>query len=76
MSPSIKNSSTQILQKINNPGKVGPENTNAGQLFCLGGGGGQHMKLKAVTGSSVVECLTGDRGAAGSCLTGVTVLCP
>ena len=45
MSPSIKYSSTQILPKINNPGKVGPENTNAGQLFCLGGGG-QHMKLQ------------------------------
>ena len=27
-------------------------------------------------GSSVVECLTRDRGAAGSSLTGVTVLCP
>ena len=25
---------------------------------------------------SVVECLTRDRGAAGSSLTGVTVLCP
>ena len=25
---------------------------------------------------SVVECLTGDRGAAGSRLTGVTALCP
>ena len=25
---------------------------------------------------SVVECLTGDRGAAGSSLTGVTALCP
>ena len=27
-------------------------------------------------GSSVVECLTPDRGAAGSSLTGVTALCP
>ena len=26
--------------------------------------------------SSVVECLTRDRGAAGSSLTGVTALCP
>ena len=25
---------------------------------------------------SVVECLTGDRGTAGSSLTGVTALCP
>ena len=25
---------------------------------------------------SVIECLTQDRGAAGSSLTGVTVLCP
>ena len=25
---------------------------------------------------SLVECLTGDRGAAGLSLTGVTVLCP
>ena len=25
---------------------------------------------------TVVECLTGDRGAAGSSLTGVSVLCP
>ena len=37
--------------------------------------------LTAVTnfisiGGSVVECLTRDRGAAGSSLTGVTVLCP
>ena len=28
------------------------------------------------SGSVVVECLTGDQGAAGSSLTGVTVLCP
>ena len=27
-------------------------------------------------GSAVVECLTGDRGAAGLSLTGVTALCP
>ena len=27
-------------------------------------------------GSAVVECLTGDRGAAGSSLTGITALCP
>ena len=27
-------------------------------------------------GSAMVECLTGDRGAAGSSLTGVTALCP
>ena len=27
-------------------------------------------------GSAVVECLTRDRGAAGSSLTGVTALCP
>ena len=29
-----------------------------------------------VTGSSVVECLTRDQGAAGSSLTYITVLCP
>ena len=27
-------------------------------------------------GSAVVECLTGDRGAAGSSLTGVPAFCP
>ena len=27
-------------------------------------------------GSTVVECLTQDRGAVGSNLTGITVLCP
>ena len=28
------------------------------------------------TNKSVVECLTGDRGAAGSSLIGITALCP
>ena len=37
----------------------------------------QHTVLPSdLGGSSVVECLTGDRGAAGSSLTGITVLCP
>ena len=31
---------------------------------------------QATNGSSVVECLTGDQGAAGSSLTGITVFCP
>ena len=30
----------------------------------------------AYMGSAVVECLTRDRGAPGSSLTGVTALCP
>ena len=34
--------------------------------------GHQHREHKG----SVVECLTRDRGAAGSSLTGVPVLCP
>ena len=38
-------------------------------FFFLGGGGGEHS-------GSVVECLTRDRGAASSSLTGVTALCP
>ena len=36
-----------------------------------------NMKVEEMERSgSVVECLTRDRGAAGSSLTGVTVLCP
>ena len=34
-----------------------------------------YVALRESSGS-VVECLTRDRGAAGSSLTGVTVLCP
>ena len=34
------------------------------------------FKFQYYLGSSVVECLTRDRGVAGSSLTGVTVLCP
>ena len=35
-----------------------------------------HLCNEREHSGSVVECLTGDRGAAGSSLTGVTVLCP
>ena len=35
-----------------------------------------HMQKTRERSGSVVECLTRDRGAAGSSLTGVTVLCP
>ena len=35
-----------------------------------------HMLLVRERSGSVVECLTRDRRAAGSSLTGVTVLCP
>ena len=34
------------------------------------------VSLMKISGSSVVECLTRDREAAGSSLTGVTALCP
>ena len=34
------------------------------------------LKLYMERSDSVVECLTGDRGAAGFSLTGVTALCP
>ena len=34
------------------------------------------LSHKKDVGSSVVECLTRDRRAAGSSLTGVTALCP
>ena len=37
---------------------------------------GQAHCLYRERSGSVVECLTRDRGAAGSSLTGVTVLCP
>ena len=33
-------------------------------------------RLRGERSGSVVECLTRDRGAAGSSLTGVTVFCP
>ena len=34
------------------------------------------LVIKRERSCSVVECLTGDRGAQSSSLTGVTVLCP
>ena len=34
-----------------------------------------HNLIREYSGS-VVECMTGDRGAVGSSLTGITVLCP
>ena len=37
---------------------------------------GPHCLLNRVRSGSVVECLTRDRRAAGSSLTGVTALCP
>ena len=42
---------------------ISPNARNAGFVTCVQRG-------------SVVECLTRDRGAAGSNLTGVTVMCP
>ena len=43
----------------------------AGQIFSC------QLNIGYREGSgSVVECLTPDRGAAGSSLTGVTALCP
>ena len=41
---------------------------------CTGSSESIHVKMP-ISGS-VVECLTRDRGAAGSGLTGATVLCP
>ena len=35
-----------------------------------------YIKIDRERNGSVIECLTLDRGAAGSSLTGVTVLCP
>ena len=40
-------------------------------FFCL-----CVQQTTTFTGSAVVECLTRDRGAAGSNLAGVTALCP
>ena len=36
----------------------------------------QHHVIMRESSGSVVECLTPDRGAGGSSLTGVTALCP
>ena len=43
---------------------------------CIPGKINRGSKINIMYGSAVVECLTRDRGAAGSSHTGVTLLCP
>ena len=60
-------------------GVLGVKNLNVG--FCDGAASTGHSSYFVIVSCRVrsglvVECLTQDRGAVGSSLTGVTVLCP
>ena len=66
-----------ISFQISNTDSADPCVINAtNQIQIINTDSAEVLSVQPVLGSSVVECLTRDRRAEGSSLTGVTALCP